>query len=103
MDKKIIKMSETPVGTLIEIGPVWFEYDNPEICRFDGLSHEEGMALDEKERQMVAEARAARDAGANVLATKHEGERDDATPHGNDMEPGIAAGILGRAFDDDKQ
>lgn len=100
MDKKIIKMSETPAGTLIEIGPVWFEYDNPDICRFDGLCHNEGMALDEKHRQMVA---AANTAGAEALATKHEGERDDSTPHGNDMEPGIAAGILGRAFDDDKQ
>lgn len=27
-------------------GPIWFEYDNPEISRFDGLSHAEAMEND---------------------------------------------------------
>lgn len=49
------------------IGPVWFEYDNPDICRFDGLSHEEGMAQLEKERKMVSDAKVVKAADVHDL------------------------------------
>jgi hypothetical protein len=29
------------------LGPIWFEYDDPEICRFDGLSHAEAIRQDQ--------------------------------------------------------